>query len=162
MFAIYIHFEIRKKKTVLSSLQACFLITPSSGDFVAKNIRNHPLHTLQICMICVAVVSMLSLIVMQKTTNYTFAYVLCTKISRKKIVSKWNFAPLSYSLKVKWRKKNGIYALNPWVVESLFRLWYTCKTWTTPIFPPRGSVFLFQSRTRLVLIQFLRHTAFIS
>ena len=88
MFALYIHFEIRKKKTVLSSLQACFLITPSSGDFVAKNIRNHPLHTLQICMICVAVVSMLSSIVMPKTTNYTFAYVLCTKISRKKIVSK--------------------------------------------------------------------------
>ena len=71
MFALYIHVEIRKKKkqTVLSSLQACFVITPSSGDFVAKNIRNHPLHTLhtlQICMICVAVVSMLSSIVMQK------------------------------------------------------------------------------------------------
>ena len=43
MFALYIHVEIRKKKkqTVLSSLQACFAITPSSGDFVAKNIRNH-------------------------------------------------------------------------------------------------------------------------
>ena len=70
MFALYIHVEIRKKKqTVLSSLQACFVITPSSGDFVAKNIRNHPLHTLhtlQICMICVAVVSILSSIVMQK------------------------------------------------------------------------------------------------
>ena len=67
MFALYIHVEIRKKKqTVLSSLQACFVITPSSGDFVAKNIRNHPLHTLQICMICVAVVSMLSSIVTEK------------------------------------------------------------------------------------------------
>ena len=66
MFALYIHFEIRKKKTVLSSLQACFVITPSSGDFVAKNIRNNPLPTLKICMICVAVVSMLSSIVMQK------------------------------------------------------------------------------------------------
>ena len=67
MFALYIHVEIRKKKqTVLSSLQACFVITPSSGDFAAKNIRNHPLHTLQICMICVAVVSMLSSIVTEK------------------------------------------------------------------------------------------------
>ena len=89
MFVLYIHVEIRKKKqNVLSSLQACFAITPSSGDFVAKNIRNHPLHTLQICMICVAVVSMLSSIVTEKPSNYTFAYVLCTKISRKKIVSK--------------------------------------------------------------------------
>ena len=150
---------------MLSSLQACFVITPSSGDFVAKNIRNHPLayftyftnlHDMRggsfnAKFNCYG-----------KTSNYTFAYVLCTKVSRKKIVSKWNFAPLCYSLKVKWWRKNGIYALNPWVVQSLFRLLYTCKTWTTPIFPPRGSVFLFQSRTRLVLIQFLRHTAFIS
>ena len=66
MFALYIHVEIRKKQTVLSSLQACFVITHSSGDFVAKNIRNYPLHTLQICMICVAVISMLCSIVTQK------------------------------------------------------------------------------------------------
>ena len=94
-----------------------------------------------------------------KTTNYTFAYVLCTKISRKKTVSKWNFAPLCYSLKVKWWKKNGIHALNPWVV--VWPVIYM-QNLNNTIFPPRGSVFLFQSRTILVLIQFLRHTAFIS
>ena len=44
---IYTYIEKRKKKeTILSSLQACFVITHSSGDFIVKNIRNHRLHTL--------------------------------------------------------------------------------------------------------------------
>ena len=65
MFVSYIHIEKRKITDKLL------------GDFVVKSIRNHHLYTLQICMICVAVISMLSSIVTAKTTNYTFAYVLC-------------------------------------------------------------------------------------
>ena len=116
-------------------------------------------------MICVAVISMLSSIVTQKPliTHLRMCYVCVMHENiTQKTVSKWNFTPLCHSLKVKWWKKNRIHALNPWVVESLFRLLYKCKTWTTPIFPPRGSVILFQSCTRLVLIQFLHNTAFIS
>ena len=53
---IYTYIEKRKKKeTILSSLQACFVITHSSGDFIVKNIRNHRLYTLRTCIICVAV-----------------------------------------------------------------------------------------------------------
>ena len=36
-------------------VQACFMITHSSGDFIVKNIRNHHLSTLQIFIIGVAV-----------------------------------------------------------------------------------------------------------
>ena len=43
---------------------------------------------------------------------------LCTIISRKKTVSKWNFTPLCYALKVKWWKKTGYI---PWITESLSR-----------------------------------------
>ena len=53
---IYTYIEKRKKKeTILSSLQACFVITHSSGDFIVKNIRNHRLYTLRTCIIGVAV-----------------------------------------------------------------------------------------------------------
>ena len=34
-----------KKKTTLSSRQACFVISHSSGDFNDKNIHNHRLYT---------------------------------------------------------------------------------------------------------------------
>ena len=43
----------KQEETIFSSLQACFVITHSSGDFV-KNNRNHRLYTLQICIIGVA------------------------------------------------------------------------------------------------------------
>ena len=54
---IYIHIlrKGKKKKNILSSLQACFVITHSSGDFIVKNIRNHRLYTLRTCTIGVAV-----------------------------------------------------------------------------------------------------------
>ena len=53
---IYTHILRKgKKKTILSSLQACFVITHSSGDFIVKNIRNHRLYTLRTCIIGVAV-----------------------------------------------------------------------------------------------------------
>ena len=39
----------------MSSLQACFVITHSSGDFIVKNIRNHQLYTLQIRVMGVVV-----------------------------------------------------------------------------------------------------------
>ena len=48
--------EMRKnKETIPSSLQACFVITHLSGDFIVKNTRNHRLYTLKICIIGVAV-----------------------------------------------------------------------------------------------------------
>ena len=45
----------KNKETILSSLQACFVITHSSGDFIVRNIRNNRLYTLQTCIIGVAV-----------------------------------------------------------------------------------------------------------
>ena len=45
----------KNKETILSSQQACFVITHSSGDFIVKNIRNHRLYTLRTCIIGVAV-----------------------------------------------------------------------------------------------------------
>ena len=39
-----------KTETILSSLQACFVITHSSGDFIVKNIHNHHLYNLQTCI----------------------------------------------------------------------------------------------------------------
>ena len=43
--------EIGKKtETILSSLQAYFVITYSSGDFIVKNIHNHHLYHLQTCI----------------------------------------------------------------------------------------------------------------
>ena len=48
--------EFRKnKETILSSLQACFVITNSSGDFIVKNICKHCLYTLHICITGIAV-----------------------------------------------------------------------------------------------------------
>ena len=82
-------------------------------------------------MICVAVISILSSIVTQKPliTHLRMCYVCVMHENiTQKTVSKWNFTPLCYSLKVKWWKKNRIHALNPWVVESLFRLLYTCNS----------------------------------
>ena len=43
-----------KKKTTLSSRQACFMISHSSGDFNDKNIYNHHLYTKKIYIITVA------------------------------------------------------------------------------------------------------------
>ena len=40
----------KNKETILSSLQACFVITNSSGDFIVKNIFKHCLYTLHICI----------------------------------------------------------------------------------------------------------------
>ena len=41
-------YEIGEKtETILSSLQACFMITHSSEDFIVKNIHNHHLYNLQ-------------------------------------------------------------------------------------------------------------------
>ena len=37
----------RKKKTTLLSRQACFVIAHSSGDFIYKNIHDHPLYTIE-------------------------------------------------------------------------------------------------------------------
>ena len=37
-----------RKKTTLSSRQACFVISHSSGDFNDKNIHNHRLYTLRL------------------------------------------------------------------------------------------------------------------
>ena len=46
----------KNKETILSSLQACFVVTHLSGDFIVKNIRNHRcIYNLQICIIGVAV-----------------------------------------------------------------------------------------------------------
>ena len=39
---------IEKEKTTLLSLQACFVIAHSSGDFYDKNIPNHRLYTIEI------------------------------------------------------------------------------------------------------------------
>ena len=44
---IYINIGSRKK-TTLSSRQACFVIAHSSGDFNDKNIDNHRLYTLRL------------------------------------------------------------------------------------------------------------------
>ena len=39
-----VHLDKEKNKgTILSSLEACFVITLSPGDFIVKNIRNHRL-----------------------------------------------------------------------------------------------------------------------
>ena len=38
----------RNKKTTLLSRQACFEIAHSSGDFIDKNIHDHPLYTVEI------------------------------------------------------------------------------------------------------------------
>ena len=44
-------YEIGEKtETILSSLQACFVITHSSEDFLVKNIHNHHLYNLQTCI----------------------------------------------------------------------------------------------------------------
>ena len=44
-------YEIGEKtETIPSSLQACFVITHSSGDFIVKNIHNHHLYNLQTCI----------------------------------------------------------------------------------------------------------------
>ena len=44
-------YEIGEKtETILSSLQACFVITHSSGDFIVKSIHNHHLYNLQTCI----------------------------------------------------------------------------------------------------------------
>ena len=44
-------YEIGEKtETILSSLQACFVITHSSEDFIVKNIHNHHLYNLQTCI----------------------------------------------------------------------------------------------------------------
>ena len=45
----------KNKETILSSLQACFVITNSSGDFIVKNICTHCLYTLHICITGIAV-----------------------------------------------------------------------------------------------------------
>ena len=49
---IYIYIIIinigSRKKTTLSSRQACFMISHSSGDFNDKNIHNHRLYTLRL------------------------------------------------------------------------------------------------------------------
>ena len=46
---IYKYINIgNRKKTSLSSLQACFVIAHSSGDFNVKDIHNHPLNTLRL------------------------------------------------------------------------------------------------------------------
>ena len=46
---IYIYINIgSRKKTTLSSRQACFMISHSSGDFNDKNIHNHRLYTLRL------------------------------------------------------------------------------------------------------------------
>ena len=53
-------YEIGEKtETILSSLQACFVITHSSGDFNVKNIHNHHLYNLQICIEAWREISML-------------------------------------------------------------------------------------------------------
>ena len=131
------------------------MITHSSGNFVVTNIRNHHLYTLQICMICVAVISMLSSIVAQKPLITHLRMCYAWKYHSKKqfrneillhFVTRWRY---------KDERKTGDML---WIIESLFRLWDICKPRTTPIFPPRGSVFLFPSRTRLVLIRFLHNT----
>ena len=46
---IYIYINIgSRKKTTLSSRQACFVISHSSGDFNDKDIHNHRLYTLRL------------------------------------------------------------------------------------------------------------------
>ena len=97
-----------------------------------------------------------------KTTNYTFAYVLCTKISRKKNSFEMKFCStllLAEGKMMKEKRNTCPESLSRWVV--VWPVIYM-QNLNNTIFPPRGSVFLFQSRTILVLIQFLRHTAFIS
>ena len=57
-------YEIGEKtETILSSLQACFVITHSSGDFIVKNIHNHHLYNLQTCIKAWREISMLCSIV---------------------------------------------------------------------------------------------------
>ena len=113
------------------------MITHSSGNFVETNIHNHHLYTLQICMICVAVISMLSSIVAQKPLIAHLRMRYAWKYHSKKqfrneillhFVTRWRY---------KDERKTGYM---PWITESLFRLWDICKTWTTPIFPPRGLI----------------------
>ena len=59
-------YEIGEKtETILSSLQACFVITHSSGDFIVKNIHNHHLYNLQTCIKAWQKISMLCSIVTQ-------------------------------------------------------------------------------------------------
>ena len=46
---VYIYIYIgNRKKTTLSSRQACFVIAHSSGDFNYKSIHNHRLYTLRL------------------------------------------------------------------------------------------------------------------
>ena len=53
-------YEIGEKtETILSSLQACFVITHSSEDFIVKNIHNHHLYNLQTCIKAWQKISML-------------------------------------------------------------------------------------------------------
>ena len=53
-------YEIGEKtETILSSLQACFVITHSSEDFIVKNIHNHHLYNLQTCIKAWQEISML-------------------------------------------------------------------------------------------------------
>ena len=59
-------YEIGEKtETILSSLQACFMITHSSEDFIGKNIHNHHLYNLQTCIKAWKKISMLCSIVTQ-------------------------------------------------------------------------------------------------
>ena len=59
-------YEIGEKtETILSSLQACFVITHSE-DFIVKNIHNDHLYNLQTCIKAWQKISMLSSIVMQE------------------------------------------------------------------------------------------------
>ena len=45
IYILYIYISKIKKKNTLSSRQACFVISHSSGDFNDKNIHNHRLYT---------------------------------------------------------------------------------------------------------------------
>ena len=59
-------YEIGEKtETILSSLQACYMITHSSEDFIVKNIHNHHLYNLQTCIKAWQKISMLCSIVTQ-------------------------------------------------------------------------------------------------
>ena len=56
LFYIYILREGKQQRDYnFIPVQACFMITHSSGDSIVKNIRNHHLYTLLICIIGVAV-----------------------------------------------------------------------------------------------------------
>ena len=64
----------KNKETILSSLQACFVITNSSGDFIVKNIFKHCLYTLHICItasIAVNLNALFNYIVMSNVDNST-------------------------------------------------------------------------------------------